>query len=495
MLKVILIDDQPRELDGITKILPWESMGMSIVGTAKNGMDGLKLVEELRPDIVLSDVIMPNMDGLSLVKELHERFPEIKVICLSCFDDFKFVSSAINSGACGYVLKPILARELEGVVNRVADDILVQKEQQKILRQFQGFQSDEGLLMESLGLRLLHGKLSSKEIALILSSAGWIDSFIVAYFGNIVSLQEFVPYIPKEAVCYEQVENSVIVLFQWDEESQKLESILADALNSASKGLQIQILMGVSRKCRASWLDKAVEEARHALLEAAKNTDHTENVRMNCEKVSQTYYLIQIRSELKKILNKRDVGTAELFLRRYLPTGPVKELRRTSLFLWMLLSEELEWGHNSEYDALYQKLQYAYVKEQTVYLFLGIFQKLFEEMGIDNQDNTMIISRMKEYIANHLAENISLKEMLKDFYFSPGYANVLFKKETGVTIHQYIVNERMRAAAELLREQPDLKIYDVASRVGYSDVAYFINVFKKIYGCTPTQYGIRKNNV
>ncbi len=493
MLKVILIDDQPRELDGIAKILPWESMGMRIVGTAKNGMDGLKLVEELKPDIVLSDVIMPNMDGLSLVKELHERFPDVKVICFSCFDDFKFVSSAINSGASGYVLKPVLARELEEVVSRVADDILAQKKQQKILQQFQGFQSDEGLLREALGLRLLHGGLSPKEITLILNAAGWKDSFIVAYFGNIISQQEFAAYIPEGAACLEQVENAVIVLFPWEEEAQKLEFILKEALSAASESLQIPVLLGVSRRCRAAWLDKAVEEAKQALQYAAQNEDHIGTAFSNYEKASQTYYMSQIRSDLKEVLNRRDIGIAEEFLRKYLPAGPIEELRRTALFLWMLLSEELEWERRSEYDDLYQKLQYVYLKEQTITFFLKSFPKLFEEMEEEIQDNIVVINKIKEYVRNHLAENISLKEMLKDFYFSSGYANVLFKKETGMTIHQYIVNERMNAAAQLLREKNNMKIYDVAAQVGYSDVAYFINVFKKIYGCTPTQYGCNRN--
>lgn len=123
MIRVMLVDDQARELEGMRSIIRWEEMDMQVVQAAADARDALAYARQNGVDLVITDVMMPDMDGLALMEELRALSPWTKVICVSCFDDYKFVSGAVNRGACGYLLKPILSGELKTLLRRVQGDI------------------------------------------------------------------------------------------------------------------------------------------------------------------------------------------------------------------------------------------------------------------------------------------------------------------------------------------------------------------------------------
>ena len=123
MLRILFVDDQRVELEGMRQLLNWEELGLEWAGGVTDGGEALKIMRREPADIVVTDVIMQNMDGLTLVRLLKEEFPSVRTVCISGFDDFKFVGTAINNGASGYVLKPILANELRQVLERVAGEI------------------------------------------------------------------------------------------------------------------------------------------------------------------------------------------------------------------------------------------------------------------------------------------------------------------------------------------------------------------------------------
>ena len=123
MMRILFVDDQQRELDGMTRMLNWAELGAEVAGAVTDGRAALEIAKTQPIDVVISDVIMQNMDGLTLVRELKACRPQIKTICISGFDDFKFVSMAINNGASGYVLKPILVNEIRQVLERVFEEI------------------------------------------------------------------------------------------------------------------------------------------------------------------------------------------------------------------------------------------------------------------------------------------------------------------------------------------------------------------------------------
>ncbi len=111
MLKVLLVDDSEILLQSL-KIILEQDPELSVVGTGKNGIEALELCEKLSPDIVLMDVRMPECNGVEGTKLIKEKYPAIKVLILTTFDDQEYIQEAIHNGADGYVLKDINDQDL-----------------------------------------------------------------------------------------------------------------------------------------------------------------------------------------------------------------------------------------------------------------------------------------------------------------------------------------------------------------------------------------------
>ncbi|WP_410512244.1 response regulator [Paenibacillus sp. BR2-3] len=123
MIKVLLVDDENWNRDMVRTFGAWEELGMEIAGEAEDGEEALRMTEELSPQIVITDMRMPGVDGVMLMNHLHERFPEVKVIVVSGYDDFKYAQNALRFGAVDYLLKPIDPKELNGVLQKCKKEL------------------------------------------------------------------------------------------------------------------------------------------------------------------------------------------------------------------------------------------------------------------------------------------------------------------------------------------------------------------------------------
>jgi YesN/AraC family two-component response regulator len=112
MYKVIIVDDEPVIVEGMRKVIPWDEFDCEVVGTAKDGHEGVKLVTELSPDIIFSDIYMPEMDGLMMIAAIKSEFPDIQISILSGFRDFNYAQDAIRLGVTRFLVKPSKLEEI-----------------------------------------------------------------------------------------------------------------------------------------------------------------------------------------------------------------------------------------------------------------------------------------------------------------------------------------------------------------------------------------------
>ena len=116
MYRVVLVDDERLIIRGLSSVVPWAELGCEIAGTAHDGVSGLELIRSLRPDIVLTDIRMPNMDGLTMLAAIRSEFPGIQMSVLTAYRDFEYARKAITLGVCRYLLKPSNLDELQEAV-------------------------------------------------------------------------------------------------------------------------------------------------------------------------------------------------------------------------------------------------------------------------------------------------------------------------------------------------------------------------------------------
>lgn len=118
-IRVLLVDDHEVVRDGL-KALILAHDDMELFGEAQNGEEAVQLCEHVQPDVILMDLVMPNMDGIDTTLIIKERWPQINILVLSSFDERELVGGAIRAGATGYLIKNTSADELATAIRKTA---------------------------------------------------------------------------------------------------------------------------------------------------------------------------------------------------------------------------------------------------------------------------------------------------------------------------------------------------------------------------------------
>ena len=113
MYRVILVDDERLIIRGLSSVVPWAELGCEVAGVAYDGKSGLELIRSLKPDIVMTDIRMPNMDGLTMLAAIRSEYPQIQTAVLTAYRDFDYARQALTLGVCRYLLKPSNLDELK----------------------------------------------------------------------------------------------------------------------------------------------------------------------------------------------------------------------------------------------------------------------------------------------------------------------------------------------------------------------------------------------
>lgn len=128
MYKVVIIDDEPIIVEGLSKVVKWEEYGCVLSGSAYNGKEGIALIHEKKPDIIFSDISMPGMDGLQMIASIRVELPHTMIAILTGYRDFDFAQKAINLGVSRFLLKPSKLSEIEEAVQFMVQQLDKKKE-------------------------------------------------------------------------------------------------------------------------------------------------------------------------------------------------------------------------------------------------------------------------------------------------------------------------------------------------------------------------------
>ncbi|MEO5671251.1 MAG: response regulator transcription factor [Ramlibacter sp.] len=120
LIRIVLADDHDLVRSGIKALLSTIA-GVEVIAEAGNGNELILLYEQLKPEIVMTDICMPGMDGIAAISQIHTKYPEARIMVLSMHDTVKFIKQAVSSGACAYLMKDAPAYELEQAVRGVME--------------------------------------------------------------------------------------------------------------------------------------------------------------------------------------------------------------------------------------------------------------------------------------------------------------------------------------------------------------------------------------
>lgn len=523
MLKVLLVDDEPFILQGLTVLVDWQKEGYEIAGSASNGEEALEFLEKNEVDLIIADIKMPVMTGLELLAKIrNENKSSAYFVFLSGYADFNYAKEAIRHKCTEYILKPVQVEELLSVLRRVTKMHHVVEEKRK----------DDKKMEQAF--------LARNMIAVI---QGKYDNLNLEYVKKHIQLSEEVRYIEIQLAGMEMLEE----LTDEDKRSyqRKLYQCCLDYLGAdgthcvfdVSGNEKIYDIGFVLCKYMSEHKELSEAEYLEELLDYLKGMIQMPVIMLvgkkvvDISRVANSYSTACVLRSFQGFCKKKEIYYYENEVQ-------VKEkgiiLCKKSLDILLTAIEQNNPGEIvTGVDLLYDEMQQMEVTEEAMALNINymLFQLMHlatsQDGDVDQGEILRIISESTfeegimrgskahlsrfaceygEYLAQlrkklsrgvladiekevkeNYAENLTLKDLSEKYYVNAAYLGQLFRKKYGVSFKDYLNNYRMEKAAQLL-VRTDKKIYEVAEEVGYRDLDYFVNRFITAKGCTPAKF-------
>lgn len=525
--RVLLADDEEEIRAGISRKIDWGSLGFELVGEAENGAEALEKAEQLRPDVVLTDIKMPFMDGLELCRRLKQSLPAAKLVVFSGFDDFEYARQAIGMNVSEYILKPINAPELAGVLEKLRGQLDQQRMERRNMETLRRrYEESLPILRELFFTRLLDGRVQPDQIQdraaryeIELGGGTWTAVLIhVDGPGDaktaerdellLLSVRDFfqehfrLDGCTIRAVLYG---DTVALLVRMGERGQlflllkELERLCA--LSQSYLGMPLSV--GIGLPCaHPGELHDSVEGARSALDYRVLMGD-TRVLYIGDLESGSTMRLSFEEEDQRSLSTAVKLGTPEqieavirALLDRVRAVG--LSLSQCHLFFLEIVTcliklartggVEVEDVFGPGFTGVVSITDFRSLEELGGWL-TGRCLKLREKLGRQRTNSAWkTVEMAKDFIAGHYSDSdLSVETLCSHLHLSSAYFSTLFKREVGMSFTAYVTEMRMKRAAELLRET-DEKTYLIAEQIGYADPNYFSYVFKHQFGLSPSKY-------
>jgi two-component system response regulator YesN len=539
MYKLLLVDDEVDVREGVVQEVDWLSLGFQVVATAENGKEAAELLEKLKPDVLVTDIRMPFMNGLELSEMIRSTYPTTKIIILTGFEEFEYAQRAIRLQIDEYLLKPFSSQEFVNVLRKVKhqiDEEMAARENAEILKEHyeKSLPVLQQVFLSSLIARKLpEREIESKSLAYHLSLEG--KGFVVSVIrvdalpeeeGGIAAdkaLQQFAVYNIAEEIAakYDRIHtfihNEDVILFTVSPYANR-EQVLNETLSTVEfirqcveKYLKCTVTIGIgSVATRVTDVKYSYESASQALdyrpvlghnrticIDDVETRTNSEPVRFDELKQQALIRCIKVGTmvELSDMIE-------EMFRELTEANGMVKD---NHVYLLELIASILRVAKDTDV-----RLDTVFGPEANLFARIDRFQDLEEAKRwmydvsskmmmhiVSNRQSTQkkLIEKAKGYVKQYYSDpDLSIQLLCGELHISAGYFSSIFKKETRVTFVAYLQQVRMEAAKESLRST-ELKTFEIAEQVGYTDPNYFSFSFKKLFGISPKEYrnGTRGN--
>ena len=532
MFKVFLVEDEIVVREGIRKNILWEQYGFLYVGDASDGELALPLIRQIQPDLLITDIKMPFMDGLALIELVRKELPRTRIVIISGYDDFSYAQQAILMGVEQYMLKPIIKDKMVETLIALRKKMEAEQQQQEYLERFQReAQEYANFSRRRFFEQIVTGGLRVSEISETAKTMG-ID--VNAPFYNIVlfslSSAEYDRSAPESysdalAAIQDKIRQFIVsypelILFRWDVTTYAVlvKGGSDDIVRRTGNCIEnIQSLCAMAGRDVNWHIASGTPVSRLSAIPACfTEASRVLSYRYLCPE-EHILSEASIRNIRKKNSSETVTGKTEIDqerVRNFLGSGAEEEIGR---FIDQLLQSAGDEAVSLPLFCRYltMTVYFAAVK----YLdSIGCRADNFSSMELRPNDNASTPEEARQYarqvmgqaialrdrestkqqhallkqaigfIDEHYPEeSISLDRVAKKVNISPNYLSAIFSQEVGQTFIEYLTSKRIDEAKRMLR-QTDKRSSEIAFAVGYKDPHYFSFVFKKVSGCTPSEY-------
>lgn len=525
MHNLLIVDDEEFAVEGLKSGIDWSEIGIERLFTAYSPQKAKHIFLTEKVDILLCDIEMPQGTGLELLAWVREHYPQTETIFLTCHADFQYAKQALQLGSLDYLLKPIPYEDLKEAVKKA----MLKLDQDQKLSEFSKYGKywvkHQPLIVERFWLDIMNQSIPDNAEAI-----------------NRVAEERNIPYTSEMAFV-----PVLIRIRRWYKEyNLRDEKILEYAIRKSAEEILLHelehgvpVFLGDGMMVMLISDDSVIanEDPLHAACEqfvsACQSYFHAGTTCYIGEAVQgdRMATMVAALKELDANNVAHDVGVFSL---RHVSPIPESKNIPPDMSTWAVLLGE---GKKAQ---LY-KLVEGYIKEKiasnelhhdTLNQFVQDFQQMIyyalKVKGIhahqlfgdgtsmelhalsnrsatdsfnwirhlveastqfiaDVEQSQSVVDKAKMYIHEHLADSISREDIANHVFLNPDYLTRVFKKETGMSVYDYLLQQRLNAAAELLIHT-NMSVSAIASRIGYANFSYFSRAFKKQMHASPAEY-------
>lgn len=532
MIKLFIVDDEIDTREGLRLYFDWSKYNIEVIGEADDGSTALEPILKEKPDIVLSDIRMPDMDGMQLAKKIRESGNNTKIIFVSGYDDLEYLKSALKVDAIDYILKPVDLEELARVIEKVTKIINGENEEKKLKYEMNvKLMESMPTLREKFFMTLVRDSDSSKtgidkkikflELSLPSDSEYCVIVISIddkaAEFDELSEMYKQMTSFSIVNICEELINREMkgyafenrqgeyvcILELQCYEDEDKLYLLISEIKSSLLRFLKLSVTIGVGMTVYGlenvgKSYSKAYENASHKLF-LGKNkiitidsleTEEDYIYKFDYEKAQRLTNILKSTDESKlvsaiecifKDISKYRNANVKYCLNVCLQLI----LTGSRLLMEMQINiEDTTLDENQVWEQFFKLETLEDMKIEVTKYFLSLCGYISRKR---NKKSCNVIEEIKGIINLKYKENVSVNDISKEVFLSTTYLCMVFKRETGETVNEYMTKIRIDRAKALLMDNHN-KLYDICYEIGYTEPGYFSKIFKKYTGLSPSDY-------
>lgn len=508
MFRALIVDDEPGIRKGIKILIDWESCDVELIGDAANGADALEIIKNEKPDIVLTDIKMPDMDGMTLIEESRNLDKVPAFIILSGYSEFSLAKRAMELGVSNFILKPIDPEELVKAIYNIKSRIKINKTREEefaivhrreILRKlvcqensesdYESFEEDLNIKGQSLYCILFEVQDSRN------TPENKVLKILADYLRKAFSCGMIPPIITLEKDWFCCLISSSYI----NTHGNSLNRPLLGLLTEVSEIMDIAVSIG-KRVRNVRDFSESYQTARltshHSVyrdLNSLIDYRDVQQIKFSCcyEHISSIDTLLTaIKSYDKTAITNCCNDIIDTIRVNYYTLDII--LMNISNLIARILDEFREIGQTEPDISSF--IRYLTPDNQRIIIVkLAVDLERFALMAAEEYTSVKknklkgVVLVVEEYIKDNFEKSLTLKVLGSLFNVNPTYLGQIFKKRTGHAFNDYLQHIRMEKA-EILLKETDLLMYEIAGKVGFKDVSYFMTCFEKQYAMSPGHY-------
>ncbi len=471
-MKILIIEDEKLPREGLYKLLSTNYKGIKTLVPQTNGLEGLKIIEKDKPEIILTDISMPDMNGLEMISKIQNANYKPYIIILSGYSNFEFAQTALSLGVKEYILKPYKINDIFEKINTAIKFVSTSNMHINSI-------SLKDNKIETLNTKILLRYRKDYDICQIINST-------LTYLGKYLG--------PTVSIDHEIDRDKQIILLKinyTDKEIEKKIPTKEELAHRIKLSVKNDVVGFIFKNDILSKSSTTINDI--ILAHNFYNLDaisYISEINNNANDLS--YITIDIEKQLSKVITANNKEESIKIFNKYLnkkieqrisPSIIFKDIKTLIYKKHNILSNNFQ-----NIDKILDNLKNCFNFEETKQNLAQLFNFIAStDNSIEEKCNNQNIIQTLKIIEENIYCPIYLDEIANKLNISSEHLSRLFKEELNVGFNQYVNKRKLEIAKKLLK-QNELKVSEISEKLGFSSPRYFCKVFKKIEGLTTKEY-------